>query len=165
MAKKTTTPKTAKKKTTTKKIAPVKDAKVIKPKTKKPNAKKPSKQKLIEIAVECCGIITDMARCAKASRRQMYRWTNGDPEIQQAIQDGRDQLVDLAKSALKKNIEAGREKSVIYVLGTLGRKEGFGNFIEVKDRSRLEDNIDELTDDQIVEMMADRTRRLKKAIE
>lgn len=159
MEKKKKTPKTTKKTATIVKTAPVTKPK----KNKKPYAKKPSKSKLMEIAVDCCGIITDMARSAHASRRQMYRWTQGDPEIQQAIQDGRDTLVDLAKSGLKRNIQAGKEKSIIYVLGTLGRKEGFGNVIEVKDRSRLEDNIDELSDEQVLEMMSERTRRLKKA--
>ena len=128
-------------------------------------AKKPSKKKLLELIHHHCGIVTDIAKAINVDRRQIYRWIENDKsgELKQAIEDGRDQLIDLAKSGLKKNVEDGLEKSIIYVLGTLGRKEGFGNVIQVQNRDRLDEQLDDMTDEEILEAMADSRRRINKA--
>lgn len=126
-------------------------------------AKKPSKKKLKEVAIECCGIVKDMADACKASRSQMYRWIEKDPTLKEEIEKARDGLVDIAESNLKKNVEAGKEKSIIYLLGTQGRKRGWGNFIQIQNRDKLDEQLDEMKDDEVLAKMNERLRRMQKA--
>lgn len=126
-------------------------------------SKKPSKKKLLELIKFHCGIVVDIAKAIKVPRQTVHRWIAKDPELKQAIETGRDELIDLAKSGLKKNIIDGNERSIIYLLGTLGRKQGFGNVIQVQNRDRLDEHLDEMTDDEIVEAMDESRRRLQKA--
>lgn len=134
-----------------------------KKKKKSTARKKPSKKELIELAEEKAGVVKDMADACGVSRKTMHLWIKKDEKLQQAVDDGREILIDLAKSGLKQKLIDGSEKSIIYVLGTLGRKEGFGNVIQVQDRSKLSDQLDDLSDEEILAEIEDSRRRMKKA--
>lgn len=125
--------------------------------------KKPSKKKLLQMAESTGGVVLDMAEQCKVPRSTMYNWINKDQDLKDAIENGRDILVDMAKKGLREKLAAGSEKSIIYVLGTLGRKEGFGNVIQIQDKSKLEDQMDGMTDEEIMAEMEDSRRRIGKA--
>lgn len=131
------------------------DKKAIKPK------KKPSKKKLIEMAKEYAGVITDMANAYGCCRQAMAKWCKDDPQIKEAMEEGRDVLVDLAKSGLKHHLEKKSEKSIHYTLDRLARHQGFGQQISVKDQSKFDQSLEELTDDELVAMLKRNDERIK----
>lgn len=126
-------------------------------------AKKPSKKVLLALVEETGGVVLDMAKSCGVARSVVYYWINKDADLKQAIEDSRDILVDLARAGLKKKLEDGSEKSIHYVLSTLGRRQGFGNLITIQDKSKLEDQMDEMSDEDILAEMEDSRRRIGKA--
>lgn len=131
------------------------DKKATKPK------KKPSKRMLIAMAKEYAGVITDMAKSYGCSRQAMAKWCKGDPDIKDAMEEGRDVLVDLAKSGLKHHLEKFSEKSIHYTLDRLARHQGFGQHLTVKDKSKFDESLDELTDDELMEKLNRDQERIK----
>ena len=133
-------------------------------KGKKPNKpkKKPSQAMLITLAKEYAGVITDMAKAYGCSRQAMAKWCKGNEKIKDAMEEGRDVLVDLAKAGLKHHLENKSEKSIHYTLDRLARHEGFGQHISTTDKSKFEDQLDELSDQELMDMMNRNDRRIKE---
>ena len=123
-------------------------------------AKKPSKKHFLETIALKYGIIKDIAEAYEVSRQTVYRWIDSSPEFGEAITKGKDRMIDLAESKLIENIGLGKEKSIIFALETIGKKRGYTQLIETRDRSAVENAFDDLPDEELERMLKERTDRL-----
>lgn len=124
-------------------------------------AKRPSDRSLIKLAEECGGIIKTMAERKKVARQTMYNWINSSEEIKQAIKDSRSLLIDEAEQCLRTAITEKQDvRAAIYITSTLGRSRGYVQLVETKDRSKLEEQLDSMTDDEILEELEKSRQRI-----
>lgn len=125
--------------------------------------KKPS-LKVFKTAVEkYAGVKTEIGLAFGVSRQTVHNWCTTDPEFKAEIDKGNDTLLDLAKKSLKYLLEHNSERATLYTLDRLGRKDGFGQLIQIQDKSKLDEQLDEMSDDQILEELENSRRRIKLA--
>lgn len=122
--------------------------------------RRPTKKHLLETIADKYGIIKDIAEAYEVTRGTIYQWLEKYPECKEAVTKGKDRVIDLAESKLIENIGLGKEKSIIFALETIGKRRGYTQLIETRDRGKLEDQFDDLTDDELEAMLKDRTDRL-----
>lgn len=105
------------------------------------------KRKAFEKAVEKYGgNITKVAKAFKVTRFAVYKWMDEDPELKQIVDDARGTLFDDCLSTARvvamgiPDVQNGKivgwverpDSSMLrYLIGSLGRKEGFGESIDV----------------------------------
>lgn len=123
-------------------------------------ARKPSKKKLEEAIVKHDGIIVDIAKAFSVHRRTVYNWINADESLKQLVEDGKNELVDLAKKGLRYHLEKNSEKSIHFVLERLGRKDGFGKMIQVKETSKFEEAMEEMSDEELTDLLKKTNEKL-----
>ena len=123
-------------------------------------AKKPSLKKLLELAETYAGCVNDIAAACNVYRSTIYEWKQKHPEFKEACENGNDILVDLALKGLKDLLAKGSEKSVHYTLDRLARDKGFGMLLQVRDKSKLDDQLEEMTDEEILEKMEKSRKRI-----
>ncbi|GAB6887443.1 hypothetical protein JCM13304A_09410 [Desulfothermus okinawensis JCM 13304] len=87
--------------------------------------RRPSNETIIEALEKNCGIIAQTARALKVSRNTLASWIKEDPELQEALEKAKEQMIDIAECALLKNIKEGKETSIIFFLKTRGKKRGY----------------------------------------
>jgi hypothetical protein len=127
-------------------------------------AKKPTKKKLLELAETYAGCVQDIATACNVARQTVSKWKNEDPDFKSACENGNDVLVDLALKGLRDLLSKGSERSVHYTLDRLARDKGFGMLLQIKDKSKLDEQLDEMTDEQILEALAESRSRIEKAV-
>lgn len=109
--------------------------------------KKPPLKKFKEIAEACGGTIGKMATALGVYRSTIYKWCSSNPEYQAVIDEYRGRLLDeclRSARAVSVGIPKLDEKNHIvgwierpdgymlrYLISTLGRKEGFGEAIDL----------------------------------
>ena len=109
--------------------------------------KKPPLNKFKEIAEACGGTIGKMATTLGVYRSTVYKWCSSNPEYQAVIDEYRGRLLDeclRSARAVSVGIPKLDEKNHIigwierpdgymlrYLISTLGRKEGFGEAMDV----------------------------------
>lgn len=71
------------------------------------------------------GNVTEAARALGISRSALYQRINNSAELQATLVDAREELVDLAESALRKRIQRGDITAIIFTLKTLGKARGY----------------------------------------
>jgi hypothetical protein len=123
--------------------------------------RKPSKAKLLELANTYAGCVTDVAKACDVSRTSVHNWINKDPAFKEAMDDGNDILVDLAIGGLRYNLEQNNERSVHYTLDRLARDKGFGTMIKIQDKSKFEDQFDDMSDSELEDLLIRTTKRIK----
>lgn len=126
-------------------------------------AKKPTLKKLLELAETYAGCVNDIALACKVNRKTIYEWKQKHPEFKEACENGNDVLVDLALKGLKDLLAKGSEKSVHYTLDRLARDKGFGMLLQVRDKSKLDDQLEEMTDEEILAKMEQSRKRIKNS--
>lgn len=124
-------------------------------------AKKPTLKKLLELAETYAGCVGDIAEACKVNRNSVTNWKNAHPEFKQACENGNDILVDLALKGLRNLLEKNSEKATLYTLDRLARDKGFGMLLQVRDKSKLDDQLEEMTDEEIVAKMEQSRKRIK----
>ncbi len=107
---------------------------------------KPKLEKFREAAEKCGGNITKIAKAFNRTRGQVYEWMRKDAEFKAVIDDSRGSMVDdcisiahiLAKGIpdiqdgkMVGWIERPDASMVRFILSTQGRKEGFGENLDV----------------------------------
>ncbi len=108
--------------------------------------KKPNIKKFRAVSDECGGNITAIAKKFGVYRTTIYEWLNDDANFKEVIDDTRGKVVDdcfVTAQLLAKGIpiiqgeklvgweERPDASMVRYLLSTLGRKEGFGENVDV----------------------------------
>ena len=107
---------------------------------------KPKIEKFREVADKVGGNITKVAKAFNVSRAQVYVWMGDDEKFKSVIDDARGALFDDCLSTARvlalgiPDVQNGKVVGWIerpdsfmvrYLLGTLGRKEGFGENIDI----------------------------------
>lgn len=128
---------------------------------KKKGTRRPSLKVLLELSKEFAGNKTDIAAKIGCSRTALYKWETQLPEFKKANDDQRDVLVDLAIEGLKFHLEKKSEKSIHYTLDRLAKDRGFGNLIQITDKSKLDDQLDLLNDEEIIAEIERSRKRIK----
>lgn len=126
-------------------------------------SKKPSKKKLLELAQVYAGCRQDVANACNVSRHTIRNWMEADKEFKDAMDDGNNVLVDLALKGLKHHLEQNSEKTVHYTLDRLARDKGFGMMLQVRDKSKIDEQLDEMSDEEIIAEMERSRERINKA--
>lgn len=122
--------------------------------------KKPPKKVLIELAEHFAGVVTDVAESCGVTRQTVYNWMEKDPAFKEKMDDQNTVLVDLAIKGLRYNLEQNSERSVHYTLDRLARDKGFGRLIKIQDKSKFEDQFDDLSDEELEELLIKTTKRI-----
>lgn len=125
-------------------------------------AKKPTLKKLIELAGVYAGCVGDIAKACKVTRQTVHAWQQEHAEFKEAIANGNDVLVDLALAGLKYQLEQKSERSVHYTLDRLARNKGFGMMLQVTDKSKLDEQLDSMSEADIIAEMERSRERIKK---
>jgi hypothetical protein len=125
-------------------------------------AKKPTLKKLIELAGVYAGCVQDIATACKVTRQTVHKWQQEHAEFKEAIANGNDVLVDLALTGLKHLLEQKSERSVHYTLDRLARNKGFGMMLQVTDKSKLDEQLDSMSEAEILQEMEKSMERIKK---
>ena len=108
---------------------------------------KPKLKRFKEIASKFDGNISNMAEALGVSRGAIYRWIEADNSFRETIEESRgrvlDELVETAKLFAKgvpRFSDSGEfagwqvqpdGQTLRYLLGTLGKKEGFGESVDI----------------------------------
>jgi hypothetical protein len=77
---------------------------------------------------QTAGNVMMAARALNVSRSTLYRRINESPELLELLTDTREELVDIAESALRKNVLDGNMSAVAYVLNNApeAKRRGWG---------------------------------------
>lgn len=82
--------------------------------------------KQIEAALRAkLGNVTAAARELGYSRTQVYKKINANERLQEVLTEAREELVDIAETALRKELLAGNMTAIIFTLKTLGKQRGY----------------------------------------
>ena len=123
-----------------------------------------SNERIIKAIKESYGIITNTARRLKICRSTLHDWINEDEELKNAVKHARENdLKDLIEDALVKNIKKGKEASIIFASKTQLRNRGYQERIEVTDKSKLDDQIQQASESDLIEMMAKLQKKINDA--
>lgn len=62
------------------------------------------------------GNVTEAAKALGVARQHLHRRINDSPTLQQVLQDSREELVDIAELALRREVIAGNMTAIIWTL-------------------------------------------------
>jgi hypothetical protein len=93
---------------------------------------KPKATELVEQIKNAKGNISAVARAYKVSRTAVYQWIEATATAKQALADERETMVDVAESALYRNVVQGENSAIFYVLNNSpeAKRRGWGPKIE-----------------------------------
>lgn len=90
-----------------------------------------NKQIFYDALVLSMGVVTDAVEATGLSRANYYTWLENDKEFKAKVDGIQDMNLDMAESALYKNIKEQRSSDVQFYLKTKGAKRGFATKVEV----------------------------------
>jgi hypothetical protein len=95
---------------------------------------KPTAQQLIDAIKKSKGNVSAVARAYDVSRTTVYAWMNSYSTVLQALEDERETMVDIAESALYKNVVNGDNSAIFYVLNNspAAKRRGWGPRQEIE---------------------------------
>jgi hypothetical protein len=91
----------------------------------------PSKGIVYKAIVDAMGNLTVAAKALHCERVTLYRWID-EYGLKDAVQEGRDRMLDIAENQLAENIQSGKEVSLIFFLKTQGRSRGYSEKVDVE---------------------------------
>jgi transposase-like protein len=77
------------------------------------------------------GKIAAAAKAAGINKGTAYAWIRQYPEFAEVLSEIKEQRLDLAEAQLEKNVRAGKEKSIFFMLERQGRHRGWGAKTEI----------------------------------
>ena len=90
-----------------------------------------TKKQLLAAIRKCDGFLSEVGKSLRISRQAVAQRVAGDSELQYALAEVEDDLLDAAQSQLAKAVRAGMPWAVKYLLSTKGRKLGYSTNAEV----------------------------------
>lgn len=87
--------------------------------------KKPSNKAIISVLQKTGGLYKPAAQKLNVERRTLYKWVEETPELQQAIEDIRESMIDMSEGALFKQIQEGNPAAIFFHLKTQGKRRGY----------------------------------------
>lgn len=97
------------------------------------------------------GNVAAIAKKYNVSRRTVLRFADRHPEVNDALYEAREAMLDMAESSLYRRVLAGESWAVCFFLKTQGRKRGY---IERGETFNLNVNLDKLTIEQLERLAA-----------
>lgn len=83
------------------------------------------KSKFLKEMLSNYGNITESCKTIGISRTAYYKWLKNDSKFKQSIEDLEESDLDFAESEMKKRIQSGSERVLIFYLETKGKKRGY----------------------------------------
>lgn len=80
---------------------------------------------VIRALKENLGNVTRASEAIGMTRESLHRRIAGSDKLKAALQESREELLDVAESALIRNVKNGLEASIFFTLKTLGKKRGY----------------------------------------
>lgn len=77
------------------------------------------------------GNISEAAKSLGVSRSTFYRRIEESPRLQEQLTDAREAFVDIAESALKREVLNGNITAIIFALKTQGKQRGYTERLEI----------------------------------
>lgn len=77
------------------------------------------------------GNITEAAKALKVSRQALYKRIDGNEMLAAVLKEGRETIVDIAESALVRQIKVGNITAIIFTLKTQGKDRGYVERTEI----------------------------------
>lgn len=90
------------------------------------------KMALLEALKKAMGVISTACEMCGENRRQYYKWMDTDKKFNKEVKEIEERCLDFAETALFKNIQEGKEKSILFYLSTKGKQRGYTQQIEHK---------------------------------
>jgi hypothetical protein len=87
--------------------------------------KEHNKKALLKALEKTRGIVTTACEIVGIGRTTFYDYVRNDEEFKKDVGDIDNIAIDFAESALHKNIESGKEASIIFYLKTKGKGRGY----------------------------------------
>lgn len=84
-----------------------------------------SNEQIKEALDKSHGIALIAARRLGIHRNTLAYWIEEDEDLKKHYKAGKESLIDLAESKFVQNIKAGKEKSILFALSTLGKERGY----------------------------------------
>jgi hypothetical protein len=115
-----------------------------------------SDETLIELIRKYKGFVTAVCRASDMSRQNFYKRLQNNTDMQDALADAREEIIDLAESKLIRLIEDLNPQAIMFALKTIGRDRGYIekqeidqtnktiNIIEIPKIDSLEPTINEI---------------------
>lgn len=110
-----------------------------------------NKKLMLEALEASMGIVSSACAIVNISRQTHYRWLKEDSEYKSAVEALEDVVLDMAETALHKNVKAGDTTAIIFLLKTKGKRRGYieRSQIETKSVTEFSDMTDEELEDYI----------------
>lgn len=99
------------------------------PKGKKAKAK--AKADIIEALNKTCGIVTAACKACGVERNTYYAWLKEDAEFAKACEESQEIALDMAESALLKQVQAGNVRAIKFYLQCKGGARGYNPRIQM----------------------------------
>jgi hypothetical protein len=93
-------------------------------------------EQVIDAVKQSHGIVANAARVLGIGRNTVYAYMKNYPTIAKAVQDERDEWIDLAEQEMLKKIMRGDTQMIMFFLKTVGKSRGYVETIEHKDADR-----------------------------
>jgi transposase-like protein len=103
-----------------------------------------TEEQILEAISGTGGDISEIARRLGCARSTVYRYMDRYPSVAEAIEDEREELLDLAEEGLMKQVREHDLQAIIFVLKTKGKDWGYTTWIDLGATVRRE--IDDLLD-------------------
>lgn len=88
-------------------------------------------QIFIDAIVDSGGIISTIARRVGCKWFTAKRWITEDPDVNQAYQDEKESMLDLAEGVIKAGIESGDSSDARWFLTKKGKERGYGDHKDI----------------------------------
>ena len=117
---------------------------------------KANKEALLKAIKQSKGLVKNVCKSLGIARSTFYERVNKDEEIYDALQEAREEILDLGESKLIELVEEKNPQAIFFMLKTIGRSRGYIekqeveqtsktiNIIEVPNLAALEPTIDEI---------------------
>jgi hypothetical protein len=122
--------------------------------------RKPSKKKLLEVIKNSSGIIYPIAQAYDVTRQTVYNWIKSDTDFVDALQESRDNLVDVVESKYFQKAMKGSERAQEFLLKTLGKTRGYAEKQEVELTGDVNYQLPPLSDDEL-DWLKENNKKLK----
>jgi transposase-like protein len=90
-----------------------------------------TEEQILEAISGTGGDISEIARRLGCARSTVYRYMDRYPSVAEAIEDEREELLDLAEEGLMKQVREHDLQAIIFVLKTKGKDWGYTTWIDL----------------------------------
>lgn len=104
----------------------------------------------IEAIEACGGVLMDVAERLGVGVRAVYKRRDSSEAVAKAIEECREEIVDLAERCIKERVVAGETVAAIFVLKTRGKKRGWVERHEVTGENGGPVRLTNLSDEELI---------------